>query len=314
MTDSTPLWKQLELIIVEIQKQLAPNAQVRHNHKVKGRSGRIRKLDVTITQNVGAYPVFIVFDCKHRTTRPVEISDVEAFAVQVEDVNGSLGVMISDSGFDEGAKAIADMKNIVLQTYRKAHETDWKKLILDLEMLRTVLIGFRITEVKVSAITTDDILLEVPFNMPFYDESGNPMGKIDDTFWDTWGQIGRPIGEVNVQVRFQEESFIIEMKKEILRVKEFLVNARLIAKKFLLDLNLAEGHILEDNNEGQPVYEEFTSKSFDWANIMKNQPGIEINPEEYEQILKDSRVATDLGNAERFIRIVATNTHQADRA
>lgn len=314
MTESEPLWKQLELIIVEIQKQLAPDAQVRHNHQVKGRSGRIRKLDVTITQHVGAYPVFIVFDCKHRTTRPIEIGDVEAFAVQVEDVNGSLGVMISDSSFDGGAKAIADMKNIVLQTYRKAHETDWKKLILELEKLLTVLIGFKIAEVKVSAITVNDILLEVPFNMPFYDENGNSMGRIEDTFWKTWSQLGRPIGEVNVQMRFQEETFLIEKEEETLRVKEFLVNARLIAKKILVNLNLAEGHILEDIKDEQPVYEEFTSKSIDWADMIKNQPGIETNLEEYEQIKKDSRVAADLGNAERFIRIVATNTHQNDRA
>jgi hypothetical protein len=222
--------------------------------------------------------------------------------------------MISDSSFDERTKTIANMKNIILQTYRKTHETDWKKLILELEKLRTFLIGIKIAKIKVSAITEDNISLEIPFNMQFYDENGESLGNIENTFWDTWKQIGRPIGDVNVQIRFQGETFIIETKNDNVRIKEFLVNAQLIAIKFLVNLNLAEGHILEDLKEGQPVYEEFISESFDWAEIMKNQPSIELKPEEYEQIIQESRVGADLTNAERFIHIVATNTHQTDRA
>ncbi|MFH0982938.1 MAG: hypothetical protein V2A79_15560 [Planctomycetota bacterium] len=86
MPPETPDWKQLELIVADIQRQLAPSAEVRHNQRVGGRSGRRRKLDVTVTQKIGAYTVFVVFDCK-RHKKPAGLKDVAAFAEQVQDVN-----------------------------------------------------------------------------------------------------------------------------------------------------------------------------------------------------------------------------------
>ncbi len=38
-----PDWKKLEQVIGEVQKFLAPKAEVRRNHRIKGRSGRMRQ-------------------------------------------------------------------------------------------------------------------------------------------------------------------------------------------------------------------------------------------------------------------------------
>lgn len=59
-----PDWQKLEEMIAVIQGDLAPGAVVRHNHRVIGKSGRRRQLDVTISQRISTIPVFIVFECK----------------------------------------------------------------------------------------------------------------------------------------------------------------------------------------------------------------------------------------------------------
>ena len=99
-----PDWEQLEIVIADIQRQLAPTATVVHNDSILGRSGRTRKLDVTVRNSIGGHPILIVFDSK-RHSRTVKLKDVAAFAEQIEDVNANLGVMISNSGFDAGAVA-----------------------------------------------------------------------------------------------------------------------------------------------------------------------------------------------------------------
>ncbi len=119
-------WKEFELLITKIQQQVAPDARVRHNHRITGESGRKRQLDVTISQDIGLFHIFIVIECRHYR-RPVTIDKLEAFATKLKDVRASQGVMISVSGFDDGAKAVAAQHHIRLLSYREAYELDWKK-------------------------------------------------------------------------------------------------------------------------------------------------------------------------------------------
>src|SRR5258705_13226306 len=97
-------WKDFELLLAELQKQTAPDADVQHNQLIKGRSGRVRQLDISISQNVGLYPVLVVIECK-RYKRPVGIEKVESFVTKLRDVGASHGVMISNTSFDACAKA-----------------------------------------------------------------------------------------------------------------------------------------------------------------------------------------------------------------
>jgi hypothetical protein len=67
MASNNPKWKQFETIIADIHQQLAPDAVVRHNHRIVGKSGRKRQLDVTVSQNIGDYPmVKSHYFCKNR--------------------------------------------------------------------------------------------------------------------------------------------------------------------------------------------------------------------------------------------------------
>src|SRR5215213_6471237 len=114
--ESLKKWEEFETLIAELQAQTAPNADVQHNQRVKGRSGRFRQLDITLSQKVGLYPVFIVIECKHYRRR-VGIEKVEAFVTKLRDVGASHGVMISNTGFDEGAKSIAKDNLVTLLSY-----------------------------------------------------------------------------------------------------------------------------------------------------------------------------------------------------
>lgn len=306
MSKKKPEWEELEIIVTKIQKQLAPEADVRHNHRVVGKSGRRRKLDVTISQKVSSFPVFIVFDCK-RHSKSVKLKDVAAFAMQIEDVDATLGVMVSSSGFDAGAKAIAKQKKIILQTFRKAGETDWKDLVG--EGAWSVLTKVEMPKVNAFAVIVGNPApVEVPFDTPIRDENGETPDTLKSMFWDTWKQqMGQPIGEFNVEVNFEGLPSFVRKGDALLQIQSVTLNAKLIAKKYLVNLNMAEGNIIEDDDTTKPVYRSIASKGFDWAEIMNNQPGIEISHEEYQQILRESKVMADLSNAKQHIRILAVD-------
>lgn len=44
-------------MIARFQKFLAPKAEVRRKHRLKGRSGRMRQLDVTVSETIGSVPI-----------------------------------------------------------------------------------------------------------------------------------------------------------------------------------------------------------------------------------------------------------------
>src|SRR5690349_25084321 len=121
-------WREFELLIKRIHDELEPRGVVRHNHKIRGRSGRKRQIDVSITRTIGLTKVLVAIECK-RWKRPVGIERVEAFASKLRDVGASDGVIISPSGFQEGARSSAMDNRITLLTYRDARDADWKRLL-----------------------------------------------------------------------------------------------------------------------------------------------------------------------------------------
>ena len=59
MTD----YKDLEILVASIQKQLAPQSNVRHNVRLPGRRSETeRQIDVLVEQQVGQYEIKIVID------------------------------------------------------------------------------------------------------------------------------------------------------------------------------------------------------------------------------------------------------------
>lgn len=114
MTDERPEWQQLELLIAEIQKDLAPGAKVTHNATLPGYDSETdRQIDVLVEQQIGQFLMHIVFDCKDYA-RPVDVKGVESFVGMVNDVRAHQGCLVSAKGFTASAKKAAKRVGIAL--------------------------------------------------------------------------------------------------------------------------------------------------------------------------------------------------------
>jgi len=97
-------FRDLEILVANIQRYLAPTATVQHNVTLDGRkSGTKRQIDVLVEQMIGNIECVIVIDSKDYTD-PVDLKGVEEFAGLVDDVGGHKGVLVSPSGFTKAAK------------------------------------------------------------------------------------------------------------------------------------------------------------------------------------------------------------------
>lgn len=290
-----PDWQKQEKIITEIQKQLAPQAEVKHNQKIIGNSGRRRQLDVTISQKIGAIPVFIVIECK-RYSRKVGIEKVEAFVTKLWDVNASRGVMISNTGFDAGAIAMAEKKNIILRTYRGADETDWKKLVGDqswIQMVRT-----DIENIRATAKFENNIVFDVPVGTMLFDSDGQPFSDDDGVATvkkfaiHTWMNADRPrpIGEIESNIELLEPAIFVRDEKtgRLLRVFSLVVRAKVLARLYAVNFQMEQGKVIEDTQSQDLEYVEATTIDFDWQTIMNAQEGIELDAKAWEEREKES--------------------------
>jgi len=71
-------WQQLELLVARIQQELAPNAEVLHNARVKGcATNQPRQADVLVRQSIGQYEMTIAIDCKDYSS-PVDVKGVRS--------------------------------------------------------------------------------------------------------------------------------------------------------------------------------------------------------------------------------------------
>lgn len=134
--DSEPAWKRYEKAIARIEELAADdNCRVIRNHKVKGRSGTERQVDVWVESRLGDnHVVAVAIECRCYDHGPVAIKDMDAFVSAVEDMGAHKGVMISHSGFTEGAENRAANANIELRTMslEEAEGFAWDEYLPDL--------------------------------------------------------------------------------------------------------------------------------------------------------------------------------------
>ena len=152
-----PYWRQLEELVADIQRDLAPGAEVLHNVKLKGRlSGVDRQIDVLVRQSIGQYEMKIAIDCKDYASA-VDVKGVEEFFGLVNDVGAHQGAMVSPKGFTAAAKSRAQGYGMALYSPVDTGEHKWQAKV-KLPVIcdwRSVSISF---EIRCSA--------PMPFRMP----------------------------------------------------------------------------------------------------------------------------------------------------
>ncbi len=272
-------WKAFEELIALIQKETAPGATVQHNHRVKGRSGRTRQLDVTLSTRVGLHDVLIVIECK-QYRRPVGIEKVEAFATKLRDVNAHQGVMISPRGFDAGARAAAKEANIGLWTYREAVEADWRTLMGPTAWMTFTISTLEnlgaIVQMKEpgSPLPNEPIILDARGRKLFaLEELKNPAGERLVLF---------PPGLHRLLVKTSVPGFV-RIGNRLHPVRSVQIEARNRTREYVYNLQLGGGHVLQRTVPTSGSFQQLHSQPWRADEIIRTQQGRELSAEEWKR-------------------------------
>lgn len=184
--------QQLELLTTKIQQQLAPDAKVTHNAKIKGRhSKRSRQIDVLVEQKLGQYDIRIVLECKDYK-RPVDVKGIEEFDGLLKDVEAHRGALVSPSGFSTAAKERAKGLNIDLYSPIDSDPHKWqvKASIPAICDFRSAAIAFSIScSAPFPFVLPGDFVKE----LQVMDDNGDVLGTPWDCAIQKWNDGGFPI-------------------------------------------------------------------------------------------------------------------------
>lgn len=302
-------WKEFESLIAALQKQTAGDATVLHNQRVKGRSGRMRQIDIMISQKVGLYPVIIVIECK-RHRRPVGIDKVEAFVTKLRDVSASQGVMISNTGFDAGARAIAIDNLVTLLSYRETESVDWHSVVGDEAWLSLVVT--QAENVAISFLDGDqNVISRISSDNNLYDDRGRvvlDVAALYGTLEEAFG-ISSEIGPFDCTVT-PDQTLSVMTNQGLVRAYLIAMKGEVKGRQYMVNLKLASGHVLENAGSSEAVFKQVKSGSIDKDALLKT-PGREISKDEYELLKAKSPlppVKVQLNKVKRYLRIEATKT------
>lgn len=183
----SPEWKQLEELVAEIQRQLAPGAKVAHNATLPGYdSETLRQIDVLVEQSVGQFQMLIVIDCKDYK-QPVNVKGVEEFIGLVKDVRAHQGSLVSARGFTRSAKKVARRANIALYSPVDTAPHKWQTRVA-----LPVLCEFRSASLSFGIRTS----ARVPFRLQedfvsslmVCDEAGSELGTCEEIALTRWNR------------------------------------------------------------------------------------------------------------------------------
>jgi hypothetical protein len=182
---SDPKWKQFELLVAQIQADLAgANAVVTPNDKIMGQTGIFRQIDVSIKSNVGQYSILVVIDCKDYK-HPLDIKDVEAFISMAKDVQAHRAAMVAANGYSEAARARAKAAQIELYTVVDTGDHPWRVNVSVPALYRRAMI----TELGIEQIQKSRYAADAQIAIPdieIFDQNGKLLGKFGDLVNAKW--------------------------------------------------------------------------------------------------------------------------------
>lgn len=303
-----PEWKEFEILIKGIQEQVSDDSVVKHNDHILGKSGVKRQLDITIRKKVGLVNVLIVFECK-KHTRPVELNKVASFSQLLKDVDASQGVMVSSSGFTDGAKNTAIYEGIKLMTFRQADGTDWSRILGDDAWAGLILV--KVENYQVFGSSPDRGKVEVNENGFLCNDQGHRIKKIKvviDRALKLAAEKLKPAGNFGIDFDLRPIVYI-DSNNKLIPISQISVYGDKSAYLVPVNIQLASGGILVDAIDEENLYSELFSESIDWREKLFNSPGRYISEEEYDELFANPSmppVTLDFENTKRYLRISFT--------
>ena len=115
-----PLSEEYELLVRDLHDALVKNdsvdnVSVRHNVKIRGKSGAMHQIDVYWEFDVAGVKYKTCIECKHHN-RKVQKSAVASFVGVLDDIGNTNGIFATTVGYQSGAASLALHKGIRLLT------------------------------------------------------------------------------------------------------------------------------------------------------------------------------------------------------
>lgn len=273
--DVEPDWKKLEILVAEIQRQLSPDAVVKHNVMLDGIDSEAkRQIDVLVEQRIGQYNMRIIIDCKDYAS-PIDVKGIEEFQGLIQDVRAQKGAMVCPRGFTKSAKKRAKKLQIDLFSPVDTGEHKWKvkvtaPVVCD---FRSIAIGFRISSTAPKPFMTPYEF----YNLPVFDESGKDLGTLLDVSFDRWnkGELPTDVGIHDRVKTFGDMATFVDNgygdKIEVELSAHYQVKQQL----YLGFLGINEIRGLKDEHTGAVVTNAFTTDFIDPLFVQNNWKKIE---------------------------------------
>jgi len=128
--------RELELLVQRLESFLAESpVEIKSPDNIRGKlTGSNREVDISLRAKVGSVDVLVIIECRDRDGTE-DSPWIGELAVKAEDVGAHRAVAVSSSGFSEGARNLARIKEIELRTYNEIDLTTangWITRIRDL--------------------------------------------------------------------------------------------------------------------------------------------------------------------------------------
>lgn len=124
------------------------NIDVRHNVKIKGKSGVEHQIDVFWEYKYAGIVHRVLIECKHYS-HAVSLLHVRNLHGLTIDIPNSTGIIVTTIGFQSGAKEYADFYELGLKLIRKPRGEDWDGYIqivnIQLKFLRNHYLDFKLS-------------------------------------------------------------------------------------------------------------------------------------------------------------------------
>lgn len=285
----TEKWKEFEQLVAKIYAEATPEATVRHNYFIEGRSGRRRQIDVSIESRQGLHNYLTVVECK-RYSRRVGILDVEAYNTKLHDVRANKGVMVSITGFDEGAQAQARQHDITLFSYRESKDTDWHG-ISAATWLTFVAEEFRVETMRARLADGGRVLVPAhEFLCTTDQECFSARELAGSVIWNHPALAPTPEAmrerypgpmSLDAAITTTAGPLFFSLCGKPRQVERLAVHGTFIARRYAVNPTFAAGNVFEDALTGELRYAEMSSLPFNLEAIVRSQEGQELTKDEY---------------------------------
>lgn len=101
------------------------NVEVKHNVKIKGKSGCEHQIDVFWEFSLMGEPHRVAIECKNYQN-DISIGKVRDFFSVLHDIGNIKGIFVTKKSYQKGAKQFADYYGISLKEMRYPNESDWE--------------------------------------------------------------------------------------------------------------------------------------------------------------------------------------------